>query len=137
MNIKRRELLQSIIAFPLLLTASPAHTVVKENTASMEQQLSNRLLSVITDKQSASKIGSEYLKRSLSERNAEKITDEIFHANQILKSRMMKISTEELKEIISKIISSDFQNSRVVSINGWVLSETEARLYALAHLSVS
>ena len=38
-----------------------------------------------------------------------------------------------IQERYGRAVKDDFQNGRIVSVKGWMLSETEALLYALVH----
>ncbi len=43
------------------------------------------------------------------------------------------LAATELRSIIAARVRDDFSNSRIVSVDGWVLAVTEARLCALAY----
>jgi hypothetical protein len=43
-------------------------------------------------------------------------------------------SDEDLRQLLAASIRSDFEDDRIVEVDGWVLSPTEARLYALTTL---
>ncbi len=45
-------------------------------------------------------------------------------------------TTQVIRDRISNRVRKDFAEEAVISVDGWVLSLTEARLYALAALSV-
>ena len=45
--------------------------------------------------------------------------------------RLTRCSVEELQAWIDARIRADFTEGRIVRVEGWMLSETEARLYAL------
>ncbi len=44
---------------------------------------------------------------------------------------------EKIRQQLLGAIRDDFSNSRTVRLHNWVLSVTEARLYALSHLALS
>ena len=91
------------------------------------------LLSILEKPGSAYAIGSAYL-ASLppGARAAEHLTNAIVCAAECDAGTMR--STEALRKQISIRVRKDFAKGAVVIVAGWVLSETEAQLYALAAL---
>ena len=92
------------------------------------------LLSILEKPGSAYAIGSVYLESLPSHaRAADHLTNAIVCAAECDTGTMK--STEALRKQISIQVRKDFAEGAVVIVAGWVLSETEAQLYALAALS--
>ena len=66
--------------------------------------------------------------------SAEQLANAILVAAEI-DSQAAK-TTQAIRDRISNRVRKDFAEDAVISVDGWVLSLTEARLYALAALSV-
>jgi len=91
------------------------------------------LLSILEQPGSAHTIGSAYLDSLPPDaRAADRLANAIVCTAEC-DARTMR-STEALRKQISIRVRKDFAEGAVVIVAGWVLSETEARLYALAAL---
>ena len=91
------------------------------------------LLSILEKPGSAYAIGSAYLESLPPHaRAADHLTNAIVCAAGCDAGTMR--STEVLRKQISIRVRKDFAKGAVVIVAGWVLSETEAQLYALAAL---
>jgi hypothetical protein len=76
-------------------------------------------------------IGEAYLQQNPAERNKELLEQLVF--SDFGKSRD-SIQSDELKNYLFKRIELDFAEDKIILLNTWFLSATEARLYALAAL---
>jgi hypothetical protein len=91
----------------------------------------DNLVKIFREQRCARAIGREYLGCFPAEANKHHLLSLIGqHADE---SRSFAASS--LGEWISSRIRDDFSSTRVVNVRGWVLSETEARICALAALS--
>ena len=92
-------------------------------------------MGVFESPRNAYAIGSACLRSLPSNGNsAEQLTNEILVAAEI--DFQAPKSTRVIRDRISNRVRKDFAEEAVISVDGWVLSLTEARLYALAALSV-
>jgi hypothetical protein len=123
-DMNRRRLLTGLVAAGVLLgvgagrmcraAAGPAH----------------RLLATLRQPSSAARVGQAFLAAYPGERDAEALTEEILTRV----SGAHPIGTRRLRQAISREIRQDFASGRVVSVDGWILSETEAKLCGLVAL---
>jgi hypothetical protein len=96
--------------------------------------LANKLISGFNYKNSAAKIGYEYLKNTPHEADIGILLNYICGTGINQKSRFKETSIDDMKMVLRKKCRDDFTREQVVSVRGWVLSNTEARLCALAVL---
>ena len=91
------------------------------------------LLSIFEDPKSACEIGTACLKLMADEANTpEHLVNAIVGAPECDHETLR--DAQALKQRISNRVRRDFTEGAVVNAEGWVLSVTEARLYALAAL---
>jgi|SRR5918994_1770378 hypothetical protein len=94
--------------------------------------LSSKLADFFYDKHSARVIGLEYLRVAPREADASELTKLIclgWNDDQINRS-----GPEKIKALLLHQQREDFEKRRIVKVQGWILSETEARLCALTAL---
>lgn len=96
------------------------------------ESLGGMLGDIFADKESARVLGFEYLAGHPAERNAALLVQEVFRRNRCRPPSLQgKLRT---RREVRRQISDDFEAERVVRVRGWILSQTEARLCALAAL---
>lgn len=95
--------------------------------------LSNRLNSLLATKKSARAVGHRYLQLFPHEADAHRLTRLICRSERRY-ARLARVDTSALRDILARQQKLDFRNRRIVRIDGWILSETEARLCAIAAL---
>lgn len=115
------------LAVPGLANASSAHATNDRVT-----ELAVKLLSGFDSLESARKIGREYLKIAPAEADINTLVAHIIDMIDYKNQSFLSSSAAKIQHLLRKKSSSDFHCERVVSIQGWVLSKTEARLCALA-----
>jgi hypothetical protein len=93
-----------------------------------------RLVALFEHLQSAGAIGEAYLDQRRPPEPASRIAADIMRALPNGRATLRAVGDDELRELLSRRIQADFGEGRVVSVRGWMLSETEANLYALAAL---
>jgi len=133
-TLNRREFLKLAIAATVSFCIRPQLAGVAALQRGQQQLLPMRLVTLLTHAQSAKAIGSEYLRKYPLEADAQILIGEIAShpaANDI----EPLIATERtLYALIDRMMRDDFQAERIVNLQGWILSRTEARLCALATL---
>ena len=93
--------------------------------------LAERLAGLMVHRESARVVGSAYLDRVPSESSAGRLVERISAGLPEGRRTLLAASDAELRALLSEAIRSDFEADRVVDVDGWILSPTEARLYAL------
>ena len=118
-------LIAGAAAWPYSGAALPTNQ--NQSTASIKRML----VSIFENPRSAYGIGSVYLDSLPPDaRAADRLANAIVCAAGCDTGTMR--STEALRKQISIRVRKDFAEGAVVIVAGWVLSETEAQLYALA-----
>lgn len=87
----------------------------------------NQLDSIV----SAKIIGMNYLNAYPEENNYSTLLEKI----NIALENHSDLKNENINPQILKIIKADFASENIVNLNGWILSRTEVRIYAIAALS--
>ncbi|MFN8233365.1 MAG: hypothetical protein U0V56_07805 [Actinomycetota bacterium] len=93
-----------------------------------------RLVGMLTHVESARVVGRAYLREVSRKRSVEGLVAEIASGLPGGRSSVRGTSDADLRRIVSASIRGDFAREANVTVQGWILSETEARLCALAAL---
>jgi hypothetical protein len=89
------------------------------------------LISVFSDRRRVRALGTAYAKAATGgSLSPARLTRAILGATPM--SRVAKMSTAAIQQMITERIRLDFSDNNTVCVQGWILSKTEARLYALA-----
>jgi hypothetical protein len=104
-------------------------------TASGASGPAARLLGVLSRSDSAAVIGRAYLAGHPDEAEVDRLVAALDTALQHHHDSSGRVEGMELKGALSRLIRDDFAERRVVHVEGWVLSRSEARLCALAALA--
>jgi len=83
---------------------------------------------------SATVIGLEYLRVNPHEGDLQQLIGDLFDDDLLLMLRNNAPVERDLIKFVEKKIREDFENGRVVSVQGWVLSIVEARFCAAVAL---
>jgi hypothetical protein len=84
-----------------------------------------RLVALLADQASARQVGRAYLKAMPADSDRA----------QLLSQLAARLDHDPSRETYAACCRRDFAEGRTVTVNGWVLSQTEARLCALAALA--
>ena len=125
----RRNLIKGILGSAFLLCGKIVH--IKPS----EQSLVNAILGIFTNTSSASNIGRIYLDNNPRENDIAFLTDRIFVGWSERKRYLALSGQATINEILAAQCKQDFHAGRVPSIDGWILSHTELRLFAVAYLA--
>lgn len=93
------------------------------------------LTHLLTHVESARVVGAEYLKSNPEEADCRELRGLLLESLKLKESEMCDWDWSDIQERLRAQVRADFQNSRTVRLNGWVLSETEGRLSALVALA--
>jgi hypothetical protein len=83
---------------------------------------------------SATMVGLEYLRRNPQEGDLQQLMGDLFDDDLVLMLRNNASVERDLNKSLEKKIREDFENGRVVSVQGWILSISEARFCAVVAL---
>ena len=100
-------------------------TLAKSNRSHITRQL---LSEIFSNKSAAKVIGKAYL-------NSTTRRQEIIDPIPPLMNTIRSHDHTEIRDALRHQIQGDFANGRIVTVNGWVLSKTEANLCALTAIS--
>jgi hypothetical protein len=126
MTLDRRRFLQFSAAG---IVASLTNSACARDTSEDAQALAQPALVEMLGAERARQIGTQYRAAVPRENTAAALRDAISSSQRRNFPWVSRQSIEEL-------IHGDFSEGRIVVVNGWVLSETEARQCALYSLSV-
>jgi hypothetical protein len=129
----RRDILRQFTCGGLLVSL-PASVLVQPAENLTAAPLVSRLSRFYSNRESAQVIGRRYLDLAPSEADLERLMALICHSDEN-SARFAHANTEQLREILLDQQRTDFARGRTVMIDGWVLSETEVRLCALAAIA--
>ncbi|WP_046865779.1 hypothetical protein [Microvirga massiliensis] len=134
--MKRRELLQRLAAAILLpFVPGRANAFASETPecGAGSQAMRKMLSELFCHHESACAVGREYLRLlPASEASAEHLLHHLHGADG---GPLTATNPAKLRVLIREAQRNDFAEGRTVMVDGWVLSETEARLCALAALA--
>jgi hypothetical protein len=102
---------------------------------SSQDKLAARLAGIFTHAESAKVVGLEYAQVYPHEAATAPLLEGIALGVPGGRVALLRASDSELRMLLDHTIREDFAADRVVKLRGWILSTTEARLYALAALA--
>jgi hypothetical protein len=133
-EIERRAFLRGAGAASALGLAAPALLALFAGCG-RESPLARFLSGFFADPDGARAVGREYLEISPDEPDADAVLERLAGARRREWEALAASDPERLVQALRHQHRDDFAHERVVAIRGWVLSETEARLCAMAALS--
>jgi hypothetical protein len=133
-NLPRRLFLQVLLSLPVFVLSRPAHSYARKGTVKPFDPLPSRLAGFFQHKQSAKKVGLEYLKVAPSEADISLLSNLICSCDEGYRAKLLHADPSRFNELLRQRLSVDFEQDRIVCIHGWILAVTEARLCALTAL---
>jgi hypothetical protein len=130
-SIPRRFFLQ--VLFSLHIYALIGQYARKDTSNSVDP-LPSKLGSFFSHKESATKVGLEYLKSTPMEADIYLLSNLICSSNEEHRAKLLHADSRKLRELLRQRLCLDFEQDRIVNVQGWILAVTEARLCALAAL---
>lgn len=135
-KIDRREFLSSMASFGCLFTiAAPVQSLLNITGNDHNKPPVARLSELIIHQDSAAVVGREYLKLAPAEAKKEKLATAILEKMNLAPAALPGMTTVKLHKKVQTQIRKDFQDGTTVELHGWILSRTEARLFALVSLT--
>ncbi len=132
-HVSRRRLIQLMIGVAAGLALSPSRQT--SGWRDRHDELGARLAALFSQPRSAAVIGQAYLQQYAQEADALRLHHLIARDVAQQGAGLHYAGDAELRDLLQQRIWQDFADDRVVKLNGWILSVTEARLYALAALA--
>jgi hypothetical protein len=94
-----------------------------------------RLAGVFADRASAAALGRRYLRAHPAAASVDRLCDGVVARLADGRRAIAEADEDGLRRLLAGAVREDFASDRVIDVDGWVLSATEARLYALAALA--
>jgi hypothetical protein len=132
--VNRRQCLRMFFGVGAMLLLRRTDAFGTMTSSSTDHWLSAKLGSVFYNRKSATVIGLEYLRSAPNEADVRRLTNLICSRWQGRYDAIAPEATARIKEMLLHQQREDFDQGRIVNVRGWILSETEARLCALAAL---
>ena len=128
LNLSRRKL-----ALALLGTyAFAARSIARAGHFSSDtRSLPDALVDTLTEQSSAESIGRAYLGNTQESVNIETLIEGILGTRELV-AEFEAADMDTRRRIIQTEVQKDFSQGRTVAVDGWLLSETEVMLCALA-----
>ncbi len=133
-NKSRRNFCRLILATSTSIAISPALAQVKSEQTSTYDDLQHKLIRIFHNKDSAKVLGIEYLKNTPEEAHHKILIDKIFADSDTRLEIQSKCSSNQIKKILVQTIREDYEHGRIIYLNNWIISKTEARISALVAL---
>jgi hypothetical protein len=98
----------------------------------IDENMTDRLLGMFTHRSSAAAIGAAYLTSRSDAPDEEGLIGEFLHTDFVSATALNEMTASELRRHVQERVARDFRSGHVTHVNGWVLSDSEVLLYALA-----
>lgn len=128
--MRRRGFLSILISSGALIAGWPASGREKLTAEPIRS-----LLASLRHDESAAVVGNAFLRRHAGEADAQHLATSIAADLRCRGCDPRRVSRARLRRAIAEQVREDFAQNRVVDVDGWVLSSTEARLCGLAALA--
>jgi hypothetical protein len=133
-KIPRRLFLQTLFSLHVSAFIGIAHSYARKETVDSVDPLPAKLVRFFSHKESAKNVGLEYLKSTPMEADVHLLTGLICSSSGDYREKLLHSDTKRLRELLRQRLCLDFEKDNIVTVNGWILAATEARLCALTAL---
>jgi len=133
-SITRRGVLRILAILGAFGLTRPICALAKPCESIQLSPLASRLASYFSCKESAAQVGREYLRCVPGEVDVSRLIDLICSFQEERRAELADADKAKLRGLLLLQQRQDFEKGRIVHVRGWILSETEARLCALAGL---
>jgi hypothetical protein len=131
----RRRFLRSLL-LGMLAKASSACRYPGDGQGPGQPAAPAWLSSVITAPESAARLGRSYLDLHPDESNMNRLLADIEAAVSGDRGALTpNPNADRIAAVLQRVVGAEYTRNQVVAVSGWVLSRTEARLYALVSLN--
>jgi hypothetical protein len=133
-NIPRRLFLQMLLSLYVFPLGRPAYSHTRKDASHAFDPLPSKLASFFLHQESAKQVGLEYLKIAPMEADICLLSNLICSFNEKQRAALLYADSRGVSELLRQRLCLDFEQDHVVTVHGWILAVTEARLCALAAL---
>lgn len=135
-SMPRRSFLKTLASLCALAGLSgTVHLLSRLGRPPAAEPLALSLAHFFPHDQSAKIVGLEYLRGAPHEASASVLVDLICSSDPERRGQLAQADARKRRELLRAQQRQDFEQGRIVRVQGWILSETEARLCALAALA--
>ena len=111
------------------------NAAIQSDDTTMKQVVAKLVKAAFIDPSSGVKLGSAYLHMCPHECKLNTLVKAIISENTELEHIIYINKLANIQEVLKHQIKKEFENGKVVNIDGWVISRTEARLSALTNFA--
>ena len=123
--LRRRKLLGAVGCVAVAIWSAVPWAASRSENA--RDRMVQKLLSLLPDWQRARQVGTVYLQSSLEQR-----APPLALVETVLAAMGQNASSEAIRRYLVARIQQELQEVQVVSVDGWIMSATEAQLCALS-----
>lgn len=132
----KRRFLQALVSLGAITLAQPVWALLPSPARRPPDPLAVRLAGFFIHKESAVRVGRAYLRSFPGEADAQRLVSRLCASDPLKHRTLLDADSKRCFELLALTHRQDFEKGRIVKVDGWILSETEARLCALATLLV-
>ncbi len=132
-NTNRRRVLRTLVCCGL--GALPGLLGTGQHRFRTDDRLLLSLADFFKSRESAIKIGQAYLRNAPAEADVNRLIELVSLSQPEHRLELAHAQVARRRELLVRQQREDFRCGRIVKVEGWILSETEARLCALAALA--
>lgn len=132
--LSRRRFLKTALSLGAVGLCGPFATTARPDERGACELLATQLTRTLTQVESARAIGRHYLEVAPAEWDHRLLARLLWPADAAPLQELARMDVSALKQLLVTQQRRDFAAGRTVSLDGWVLSRTEARLCALLAL---
>ena len=129
--IARRRVIETIAALGILTTVMPVLALAGTKGMCLRQSEVERLIYFLRNRKGAQAIGRIYLQSFPQEADVQYLLHAILSRNESIRRVTAYGRKGDVLASLRELIGNDFAEGRTVCVDGWILSQTEARLCSL------
>jgi hypothetical protein len=133
-NLSRRVFVQILFSLNVYALGRPAHPYAQKASSHSFDPLPSKLASFFLHKESAKNVGLEYLKIAPMEADIHLLSNLICAFDGEYRVELLHADSGGFRNLLRQRLCRDFEQDRIVTVHGWILALTEARLCALTAL---
>ena len=133
-NLPRRLFLQMLLSLHVYAVSRPAHAYAHKDASHCLDPLPSKLAGFFVHKESAKKVGLEYLKSAPMEADVHLLSNLICSFDEEYRAKLLRADARRFRELLRRRLMLDFEQDKIVMVHGWVLAVTETRICALTAL---
>lgn len=126
-RVRRRDILAILSALGFVTPAVGMETLVRGRRAPLQESL---LATFKNRETSLKRVGEAYLEIAANEQSPETLVTNLFESMPALERAVLDGNVRAMRIIVKRRCSIEFSRQQTVSLEGWVVSLTEARLCA-------